>query len=239
MRATTELFLQLDKRNEDLMPVIAPQGKTRMPARILCRPELLGNDELAGMQTIRKTIPDFDDTGFSNSQLSYADALYGAMSDFSITNTETEYLSEWAQAVGVSEEERLEVHQDYLNQLVVAANRDRSISEQEKKAIESAALALAIRPPLFFTSKQTSFQLVDGVRVCFTGTAKGLDGNILTKDELAQIAVQKGLIPVASVTKKTCELVVTADLSSMSRKAQLARKYGISVISVTDFLNSK
>jgi DNA polymerase-3 subunit epsilon len=38
------------------------------------------------------------------------------------------------------------------------------------------------------------------------------------------------------VTKKKCDLVVAADKSSMSGKAKKARDYGISVISVQEFL---
>ena len=53
---------------------------------------------------------------------------------------------------------------------------------------------------------------------------------------MAELAVLKGLVPVTSVTKKTCTLLVTADLSSMSGKTQLARKYGIKVISAEEFL---
>ena len=44
------------------------------------------------------------------------------------------------------------------------------------------------------------------------------------------------LIPVESVTRAACDLVVAADPSSSSGKARKARDYAIPVISVDDFV---
>lgn len=235
-RATAELLIKLNPDQMELQPAKAELNATTHPTRTLCREEPLGNDELAGMQVIRKRIPDFDDTGYPSSQLSYADALYSVMSDFAITESETDFLDSWAQTVGVSDEEQKEVHQDYLNQLILAANRDKFVSPDEQRLIEKAAKALKIRPPLFTPAHSEKVQLAVGIRVCFTGSASDLEGKALTKEELAVLAVKKGFVPVESVTKKTCELVVASDESSMSGKAQKARKYGIRVISVRSFL---
>ena len=43
--------------------------------------------------------------------------------------------------------------------------------------------------------------------------------------------------PVASVTKKGCDLLVASDLSSQSGKAHKARRYGIPVMDVIAFLD--
>jgi NAD-dependent DNA ligase len=45
-----------------------------------------------------------------------------------------------------------------------------------------------------------------------------------------------GCQPVASVTKKSCDLLVAADPSSMSGKAQKAHQYGVPIMAVTEFL---
>jgi DNA polymerase-3 subunit epsilon len=235
-RATAELLVKLGPDDKDLVVAKVEVVRMTSPTRVLCREEPLGNDELAGMQTVRKPIPDFDSAGYASSQLSYAEALYLVMSDFTITESETDYLGEWAQAVGVSEEEQVEVHQDYLDQLVIAANRDNFISPREQLLIEKAAKALRIRPPLFTPAHADTVQLIVGLRVCFTGSATDFQGKTISKEELAVLAIAKGLVPVASVTKKTCELVVAADEASMSGKAQKARKYGIRLISVKAFL---
>ncbi len=44
-----------------------------------------------------------------------------------------------------------------------------------------------------------------------------------------------GMVPVANVSKK-CDLLVAADISSMSGKAKKAQDIGVPVASVEDFL---
>lgn len=47
--------------------------------------------------------------------------------------------------------------------------------------------------------------------------------------------MQMGLCVVESVTKKHCDLLVTADASSQSGKAAKARKFGVPVVEVRHF----
>ncbi len=49
------------------------------------------------------------------------------------------------------------------------------------------------------------------------------------------LAASYGLQAVESVTRKGCDLVIAADLASMSGKAKKARDWGIPVMSVQDF----
>lgn len=76
------------------------------------------------------------------------------------------------------------------------------------------------------------------MKICFTGTAVGNDGQELSRETLETIAKNAGHMPVSSVTKKTCDLLVAADKSSLSGKAKKARDYGIPVISVSEYLDS-
>lgn len=73
--------------------------------------------------------------------------------------------------------------------------------------------------------------------MCFTGDA-GFDaeGQPLTRDRLRERAAAAGLVPVGSVTKKRCDLLVAADPASRSGKAKKARRWQIPVISVDEFL---
>jgi DNA polymerase-3 subunit epsilon len=123
-----------------------------------------------------------------------------------------------------------------LDLLITAANRDSFISDTERSLIEKAAIALKVNPPIFLSPSPQGQLLSKGKKVCFTGKAHDANGNPLTKEELSELAIQKGLVPVVSVTKKTCDLLVSANKSSMSGKTKLARKYGINVISVEEFL---
>lgn len=66
-------------------------------------------------------------------------------------------------------------------------------------------------------------------KVCFTGAMD------LPRKHYEDIAVKKNLNPVSSVTSDLKYLVV-ADVNSNSSKTQKAKKYGVSIISVEDFL---
>jgi DNA polymerase-3 subunit epsilon len=236
-RAATELLFKTLPNLANCRPTQSDIILAPPPARVQCREEELGNDTLAGMETIRKKIPDFDDTGYSSAQMSYAEALYAVMSDFYISPDESDYLSEWAESIGLSSEERLGVHQDYVNLLLFAANRDNYVSETEKNLIKKACQSLEILPPIFTEVSSNSINLVQGKKICFTGTTYDAKGNLLTKEVLAELAIEKGYVPVSTVTKKSCDVLVAAELSSMSSKTQLARKYGIQIISVKEFLD--
>jgi DNA polymerase-3 subunit epsilon len=75
-----------------------------------------------------------------------------------------------------------------------------------------------------------------GKRVCFTGEASGFSGAVINRGDLEALAAKVGLHPVRGVSQKGCDLLVAADISSMSGKAKLAKKYGIPVISVEKFI---
>ena len=67
--------------------------------------------------------------------------------------------------------------------------------------------------------------LSSGMRICFTGEAL-VGGRVWTRGELSEIARRNGCEPVKSVTRKMCDILVAADVSSASGKARKARIYG-------------
>ena len=78
--------------------------------------------------------------------------------------------------------------------------------------------------------------LTPGARVCFTGTAEDDWGRVVERDEMHDLATSAGLVPVASVTKTRCEVLITAEVGSQSGKARKAREWGKSVFSAAEFL---
>lgn len=78
--------------------------------------------------------------------------------------------------------------------------------------------------------------LVPGTRVCFTGTAEDDGGRVLERDEMHDRAAAAGLVPVNTVSKTRCDVLVTAEVGSQSGKARKAREYGKPVFSAADFL---
>lgn len=78
-----------------------------------------------------------------------------------------------------------------------------------------------------------------GARVCFTGDAFDTHGRPLARSELEQYTESIGLIPVGSVTKTKCDLLVVAELGTQSRKARAAAGWGKPVMSVSQFLQAQ
>ena len=81
-------------------------------------------------------------------------------------------------------------------------------------------------------------QFKTGMKICFTGKATDKNGDEIFRDTLISYAMKAGYVSVDDVTKKECDLVVAEDKSSMSGKAKKARKFGIPVISVQEFLDT-
>lgn len=53
---------------------------------------------------------------------------------------------------------------------------------------------------------------------------------------MEELAASVGLKPVASVTKKRCEVLVTAEAGSQSGKTRKALEYGKAVFTAEEFL---
>jgi ATP-dependent DNA helicase PIF1 len=71
--------------------------------------------------------------------------------------------------------------------------------------------------------------------VCFTGTAEDAQGRIVDRDEMQRLAASAGLVPVPSVTKTRCEILITAEVGTQSGKARKALEWGKPVFSAAEF----
>ena len=85
------------------------------------------------------------------------------------------------------------------------------------------------------TDLPAASSLQQGMRVCFTGTTT-VSREPIARSALERLAACAGLQPVRSVTRKGCDVLVAADVSTQSGKARKAHSYGIPVISVAGFL---
>ncbi|PRC57261.1 AAA family ATPase, partial [Mycobacterium sp. ITM-2017-0098] len=72
-------------------------------------------------------------------------------------------------------------------------------------------------------------------RICFTGTAQDPAGRIVERDEMERMATAAGLLPVKTVTKTRCDVLVTAEAGTQSGKARKAQEYGKPVFCADDF----
>ena len=234
-RATAEILIQLPVYTGDLIPITSHIELQGTPARILTRDAFQPFNDFSPRKRI---IPDFNSTGFAGAQLSYLDALATVMSDLVITLEEAEYLRQWAEVLGLSDEERNTVNNQYLDLLLSAARRDGFISSSELNLIKRTCESLGLPEPALEMVQVTQTELLfSGARVCFTGEYRNQQGIVVDRKVLEDIAKSSALAPVGNVSKKYCDLVIAADKSSMSGKAKKARDYAIPVISVEEFLD--
>lgn len=77
--------------------------------------------------------------------------------------------------------------------------------------------------------------LIEGTRVCFTGIVDYRE-KYWERDDMEDVARQSGLTPVANVTKTRCDVLIAADVTTMSGKAKNAAKWGKPVYSAEEFL---
>ena len=169
--------------------------------------------------------------------LSYTDMLDWALDDHVITDGERRELRTVAADLGISEAQVRRAHRSYFDSIVAAVLRDHIVTPDERALLERVACALDINDVTIpqVTDLPTADGLENGMRVCFTGTAT-VGGEAFDRSALERMAAIAGLVPVRSVTKKNCDMLVAADVASNSGKARKARAYGIPLISATDFV---
>jgi len=236
-RATALILNKVFEKNSKLSPVISKDTNSKKISRIISRAAIDSNYQ-SGQQNLRRIARNIEVEGLTGEMLSYVDALTSVLSDFELTKDESKNLKNWANELGLSEKQIAAANSYFVNKVVEAAQRDNYISELESKLIAKVAdsLNVEISIELKVPVDASDYILRKGTRVCFTGNAADSDGNPILREEIEQWAIQYELIPVNSVTKKSCDLLVAADKSSMSGKTKKARDFGINVISVSEFL---
>ena len=169
--------------------------------------------------------------------LLYLDALDWVLDDHYIDDEEHAAMEEFAESLGISDAMREEAHRSYLASIIAAAERDGIVTEAEQRLIGQVMHALEITDVTLpaVTALPESASLRVGMHICFTGNVV-VDGTLFSRHFLEERVAQAGMQPVASVTKKGCDLLVAADPSSQSGKARKARGYGVPVMGAAEFL---
>jgi DNA polymerase-3 subunit epsilon len=189
-------------------------------------------------------------------QGAYLDLLDRVVEDRRVTPAETEALLRTASEWGLTRAAVFEAHHRYLASLVKAAHLDSVVTDTERADLELVcdllglhraaldALMASSGDPAGATLSKTVERMaraaaapsprtiaeLRGKRVCFTGTfVARRKGSVVTRDEVEQLAADAGMEVKKSVTK-TLDLLVAADVESLSSKARRAREIGVAVI---------
>ncbi|MFC4741178.1 exonuclease domain-containing protein [Gordonia hankookensis] len=173
----------------------------------------------------------------------YAVLLDQALADLQLSAAERAELEELARDSGLSAADIARAHRGFLNDLIDTALDDGIVTDDEIDRLVRVAALLNLDPhvvatrtnPFRFTDDVVSLE--PGLTVCFTGDGDTA-GRALPRAELHAIATAHGLTPVDAVTSKGCGLLVAADPATLSGKAKAARKFGIPIAALDDFLTA-
>lgn len=232
-RATAELArrLRITDKKGDTQPVqvdaLDPKANARTHRRGLAD---AGTSPMHRV-VCRSTYPHGDEA-----MAQYLDALDWVLDDGVIDRTERAAMDDLAREWGISGELQREAHHRYLECMIGAAERDGFISRAEHDILRRIADQLQVDTEIPEPTPVVRVTLSPGMRICFTGEAV-VGGRMWKRADLREIARANGCEPVKNVTKKTCDILVAADVSSASGKARKARAFGKPIVSVADFLD--
>jgi DNA polymerase-3 subunit epsilon len=233
-RATSELFSYFRDLESDVSPVNISGLTGKWNPRTYRR-------EHAESEVTTTTIRQRRKLYFPSSveiEVVYLDVLDHFFEDSKLSEIEILQLEELSSELGLDVSRINQLHYDYLLSLHSAAIRDGIISEHELSLMTEIATSLNIENfeiPVA-TETQGKREIALGTRMCFTGEAR--IGTVeYPRHLLETMAAIAGFQPVAAVTKKGCDVLVSADPTSMSGKAKKARDFQIPIMSIENFLN--
>lgn len=193
------------------------------------------------------------DASHPDGERDYRGLLWGVLEDGRVEESEGEALIDVATHWGLSFKRIEAIHLGYLSEMAKAAWADRAITEAERVEIQGVAQLLGFKQlteeQLQTLLRSCELSLGDdpapirreewtGKSVCFTGESVcSIHGEIISREMAEQWAKQKGLVVMASVTKKL-DLLVVADPNTQSGKAKKARQYGTRIVHEPVFWHS-
>jgi len=179
--------------------------------------------------------------------MAYAALLDRVLEDRHVDDSEAGALVEMAAKWGLSGDQIMLAHREYLNQLAVAATADEVVTDAERRDLKLVARLLGqekqdldeilreaaakvastiLGAPATLTAETN----LNGKRVCFTGELQcRYKGQMILRELAEELAASAGLMVMDSVTKKL-DLLVLADPHSQSGKTKKARRYGIRIM---------
>lgn len=235
--ATAQLFLQLARTCDRGAPAAAPIGMFRS-GRVLRRedtaPVHLDPPPLITYLASRLSMD-----GLAVRQQQYLEVLGRALADLHFDRDERAEMAAFARELELTDAQVAQAHRRYVNELIDEALSDDELTDEEYDMLVRVASALGFdqakveaRVASYRTEESLTI-LSAGMQVVFTG-----DHSRYTREELHARASARGLLPASGVSKAT-GFVCAADGATTSGKATKARRYGIPVITVDEFIQAQ
>jgi DNA polymerase-3 subunit epsilon len=186
----------------------------------------------------------------AENHLEYVDLLNRVLEDRKVVQAEADALVEVATHWGLTKEQAVAIHTEYLAAVVQTALEDGTVTEVERSDLNIVAQLLGFDQAFIaerldaLNTPPASQRRLDvgrgqnqlrGLSVCFTGdSCLMFRGESVSRALAERLAVDAGMLVKGSVTKKL-DLLVTVDADSLSGKARKAREYGTRVMAETVF----
>lgn len=235
----------------DLGCVTAPAPTAAWPSRPSCGRTQTRNDaaRAAGgrfgfLSTVAQRAA--SRSGAGGELAPYLDLLDRVLEDHSVMGNERDLLGATAAEWGLSDEQIVQAHRDYLDALVEAAWADGVVAEAERRELVTIGFWLGVDQAevsrLVGASRSSTGgepprngRSLAGLSVCFTGQLTcSQGGRAITRTTAHLLATQAGLTVMDQVTKRL-DLLVVADPHTQSGKARKAREYGTRVLAEQAF----
>jgi len=235
--ATAQLFLQLARTCDRGGPAAAPVGLFRT-GRVLRR-EDTAPVQLEEPPLITYLASRLSMDGLAVRQQQYLEVLGRALADLHFDREERAEMAAFARELQLSDAQVAQAHRRYMNELIDEALSDDELTDEEYDMLVRVASALDFDQSKVearvacFRTEESLTVLSAGMQVVFTG-----DHPRYARDELHARASARGLLPANGVSKTT-GFVCAADAATTSGKAAMARRYGIPVITVDEFVRAK
>ncbi len=235
--ATAQLFLQLARTCDCGAPVAAPLGMYRT-GRVRRR-EDVEQVRIDEPPLIIYLASQLSLDGLVVRQQQYLDVLGRALADLHFDRLERAELASFARDLMLSEGQVAQAHRRYVNELIDEVLADDVVTDAEYDMLVRVAAALGFELAQVegriasSRTRETLTVLTEGMQVVFTGNHPGYE-----REELQVFAAALGLVPSSGVSKST-GLVCAADAATTSGKAGKARRYGIPIVTVDEFIRAK
>ena len=232
VEATAMLAMRCGPRWENLEPATAEWTGMENQKRTVVRPA-----DASGERDVTSHLLDYTDISYlADRRLIYADALDHALNDHEIDSQEAVALSQLAELLGLRTDQVARIHQQYLESIIKAAQRDGRISEAEHNIITRIRSSLGVpEVPVPPVTDAVHAPLNPQTRtVCFTGEVV-IGQHTYTRVHMESIAALHGIQPKNTVSRN-CDLLVAADPASNSGKARRARDLNIPIVGAAEFI---
>lgn len=182
----------------------------------------------------------------------YLNLLDEILADRIITEAETEILMDFIDEFSISQNQVIDIHNEYLRKLTRVYLLDNYLSDSEYSDLLKVSNLLCIRQDKLdktidfekakIAKQQVAIEITEqpnyiGKSICFTGQLiSKLEGNLIDRSLAQQLAMERGLIIKSGVSNKL-DFLITADPNSLSSKAMKAKELGIKVIAEPVFWN--